>query len=225
VSSSELPGLEPFRYCPLCATELILSQSSSGAYCPVHERSWYRSSSPSVGCALVRDAEAHLGTFSTTPEYLEGASRGIASGTWLHDFGLQTSRGFRALKVWMALKEHGLTKFGRLVDQDLSHARYLSERIEATPGLTLCFPTAINIVCFRYDPGGLSEAALRQLNTEIMVQMQEAGIAALSDTTVQGRHCLRAAINNHRTIPSDLDLLVAEVVRRGRALVAEAIAN
>ena len=178
-----------------------------------------------VGCALVRDAGAHLGTFSTTPEYLESASRGISSGTWLHDLGLQTSRGFRALKVWMALKEHGLAKFGRLIDQDLAHARYLSELITNTSGLTLCFPTAINIVCFRYDPGGLSEEALMQLNTEIMVQMQEAGIAAVSDTTVQGRHCLRAAINNHRTIPSDLDLVVAEVVRRGRALNAEAIAD
>ncbi len=174
-----------------------------------------------VGCALVRDAEAHLGTFSVTPEYLEAAPRGIASGAWLHDFGLQTSRGFRALKVWMALKEHGLEKFGRLIDQDLAHARYLSNRIEATPDLTLCAPTVINIVCFRYDPGGLSEAALKRLNVEIMVQMQESGIAAVSDTTVHGRHCLRAAINNHRTTPSDLDILIDEVARLGKALSAE----
>lgn len=174
-----------------------------------------------VGCALVKDADAHLGTFTVTPEYLEAAPRGIASGAWLHDFGLQTSRGFRALKVWMALKEHGLAKFGRLIDQDLDHARYLSDRIIATPNLELCFPGVINIVCFRYDPGGLSEAALKQLNTEIMVQMQESGIAAVSDTTVRGRHCLRAAINNHRTTPSDLDTLVEEVGRLGDILVAE----
>ena len=175
-----------------------------------------------VGCALVRDAEAHLGTFATTAEYLEGAPRGIASGQWLHDFGLQTSRGFRALKVWMALKEHGLAKFGRLIDQDLAHARYLSKRIMDTPRLTLCFPTAINIVCFRYDPGTLSEAALKRLNTEIMLRMQETGIAAVSDTTVRGRHCLRAAINNHRTTPSDLDMLAEEVTRLGAELVSEA---
>jgi len=136
----------------------------------------------------------------------------------LHDFGLQTSRGFRALKVWMALKEHGLAKFGRLIDQDLDHARYLSDRIIATPNLKLCFPGVINIVCFRYDPGHLSEAALKRLNTEIMVQMQETGIAAVSDTTVRGRHCLRAAINNHRTLPSDLDMLTGEVVRLGGIL-------
>jgi glutamate/tyrosine decarboxylase-like PLP-dependent enzyme len=174
-----------------------------------------------VGCALVRDAEAHFGSFTLTPEYLKNAPRGIASGVWLHDFGLQTSRGFRALKVWMALKEHGVSKYGRLIEQDLAHARYLTERIKAAPDLKLCFPTAINIVCFRYDPGGLPEAALKRLNTEIMVRMQEVGVAAVSDTTVQGRHCLRAAINNHRTTRADLDILIEEVRQQGAALIGE----
>ncbi|MEC5293160.1 pyridoxal-dependent decarboxylase [Aurantimonas sp. C2-6-R+9] len=176
-----------------------------------------------VGCALVRDADAHFGSFTLTPEYLENAPRGIASGAWLNDFGLQTSRGFRALKVWMALEEHGVAKFGRLIDQDLAHAHYLTERITATPDLSICFPTAINIVCFRYDPGGLPEPALKKLNTEIMVRMQEAGVAAVSDTTVQGRHCLRAAINNHRTTRADLNILIDEVGRQGAALIGEAV--
>jgi glutamate/tyrosine decarboxylase-like PLP-dependent enzyme len=172
-----------------------------------------------IGCVLVRDADAHFGSFTLTPEYLENAPRGIASGAWLHDFGLQTSRGFRALKVWMALEEHGVAKFGRLIDQDLSHARYLAERITATPDLSMCFPTTINIVCFRYDPGGMPEQALKRLNTEIMVRMQEAGVAAVSDTTVQGRYCLRAAINNHRTTRADLDILVDEVARQGALMI------
>ncbi|WP_366655606.1 pyridoxal-dependent decarboxylase [Fodinicurvata sp. EGI_FJ10296] len=178
-----------------------------------------------VGCALVRDADAHFGAFTVTPEYLENAPRGIASGAWLHDFGLQTSRGFRALKVWMALEEQGAAKFGRLIDQDLAHARHLSERITATPDLRLCFPTTINIVCFRYDPGGLSEPELKRLNTEIMVRMQEAGVAAVSDTTVQGRHCLRAALNNHRTTRADLDILIDEVARQGAALIGDAVSG
>ena len=50
-------------------------------------------------------------TFAVTPEYLEMTTRGVASANWLHDYGLQTSRGFRALKVWMSLKEHGIEKF------------------------------------------------------------------------------------------------------------------
>jgi aromatic-L-amino-acid decarboxylase len=176
-----------------------------------------------VGCTLVRDAAAHFGSFTLTPEYLKNAPRGIASGAWLHDFGLQTSRGFRALKVWMALEEHGVAKFGRLIDQDLAHARYLAAQVEVRPDLELCFPTSINIICFRYNPGRLAEAALKRLNTEIMVRMQEAGVAAVSDTTIRGRHCLRAAINNHRTTRSDLDILIDEVARHGAALISDVI--
>ncbi|TIV94465.1 MAG: amino acid decarboxylase, partial [Mesorhizobium sp.] len=97
-----------------------------------------------AGCALVRDASAHRNTFAVTPEFLESTPRGLASGAWLHDYGLQTSRGFRALKIWMALKEHGVEKFGRLIDQNIAQARYLAGLIEAEPALELMAPTTIN---------------------------------------------------------------------------------
>jgi aromatic-L-amino-acid/L-tryptophan decarboxylase len=168
-----------------------------------------------VGCVLVRDAAAHKASFAVTPEYLEQAPRGLASGEWLYEYGLQTSRGFRALKVWMALKEHGVDKFGRMIDQNIAQARYLDGLVESEPLLEIVAPTTINIVCFRYRPPGLEEDALKRLNVEIMVRLQEEGIAAVSDTTVHGMHCLRVAIANHRTRRSDLDLLVSEVVRLG----------
>lgn len=174
-----------------------------------------------VGCVLVRDSAKHLRTFTLTPEYLERKERGVASGTWLHDFGLQTSRGFRALKVWMAVQEHGIAKFGRLVDQNIAQARYLTDGIERKPALELVVPTSINIVCFRYNPGGLTDDELSALNTEIMLRLQETGTAALSDTTVHGTHCLRVAICNHRTKRRDLDLLIEEVIRFGEGLLAE----
>jgi glutamate/tyrosine decarboxylase-like PLP-dependent enzyme len=174
-----------------------------------------------VGCAVVKDASAHLHTFTLTPEYLEMTQRGIASAKWLYDYGMQTSRGFRALKVWLSLQEHGVQKFGRLIDQNIAQAGYLSSLIEGHPRLELVTPTKINIVCFRYNPGNLDEESLKQVNTEIMIRLQESGVAAISDTTLRGRHCLRAAINNHRTRQSDLDLLVAEVVRIGATVLAE----
>ncbi|TGS65155.1 amino acid decarboxylase [Mesorhizobium sp. M3A.F.Ca.ET.201.01.1.1] len=169
-----------------------------------------------AGCALVRDASAHRNAFAVTPEYLESTPRGLASGQWLHDFGLQTSRGFRALKIWMALKEHGVEKFGRLIDQNIAQARYLASLIEAEPALELTVPTTINIVCFRHRVEGASEEQLKAFNTELMLRLQEEGIAALSDTTIHGRHCLRVAITNHRTRRDDLDLLVRETLRIGR---------
>ena len=167
---------------------------------------------------LVRDATAHRASFSVTQEYLEQAPRGLASAEWLYEYGLQTSRGFRALKVWMALKEHGVEKFGRLIDQNIAQARRLDALIAAEPLLESIAPTSINIVCFRFRPPGLGEAELKRLNIEIMIRLQEEGIAAVSDTTVRGRHCLRVAINNHRTRSSDLDLLTREIVRLGREI-------
>ena len=156
-----------------------------------------------------------------TPEYLESTPRGLASGDWLHDYGLQTSRGFKALKIWMSLKEHGVEKFGRLIDQNIAQAGYLSALIEAEPLLELVAPTNINIVCYRYRPAGTDGAVRKTLNIEIMLRMQEAGVAAVSDTTVRGEHCLRAAINNHRTRRDDLELLVRETVRLGHEIARE----
>ena len=175
-----------------------------------------------AGCALVRDASQHRNTFAVTPEYLESAPRGLASGEWLFDYGLQTSRGFRALKIWMALREHGVEKFGRLIDQSIAQARYLTGLIEADPALELMAPTTVNIVSFRHRLNGTPEESLKAFNTEIMLRLQEEGIAALSDTTVHGRHCLRVAIANHRTRREDLDLLVREMLRLGREIEAAA---
>jgi aromatic-L-amino-acid/L-tryptophan decarboxylase len=178
-----------------------------------------------AGCALVRDAAAHHHAFAVTPEYLEPTARGLASGVWLHEYGLQTSRAYRALKIWMSLKEHGIEKFGRLIDQNIAQARYLSELIKVEPLLELVAPTNINIVCFRYRPADVDRATLKLINGEVMVRLQEQGIAAISDTTVHGEHCLRAAINNHRTRRSDLELLVRETVRLGDDIVREGEAS
>jgi len=117
----------------------------------------------------------------------------------------------------MSLKEHGIEKFGRLIDQNVAQARYLTDLINAEPLLELVAPTSINIVCFRFRLPEADRAILKRINSEIMVKLQEEGIAAISDTTVHGEYCLRAAINNHRTRRSDLELLVQEIIRLGRA--------
>lgn len=168
-----------------------------------------------VGCALFRDRAKHRATFAVSPEYLQATERGIASAEFLFEYGLQTSRGFGALKVWMAMMEHGAAKFGRLIDQNIAQAARLADLVRSHPPLQLVAEPEINIVCFRYAPAGFNEEETKRLNVEIMLRLQEAGTAALSDTTLRGRHCLRAAICNHRTLDSDIDLLVAEILRIG----------
>ena len=171
-----------------------------------------------AGCALVRDAKLHRDTFAIHGEYLEEKPRGVASGEFLADYSFELSRGFKALKIWMSLKEQGVEKFGRLIDQNIAQGAYLTQLIEAQPKLELMAPTSINIVCFRYRGADANEAAVKAMNTEIMLRIQEAGTAVATDTTVHGRYCLRIAINNHRTTRADLDLFIAEVLRLGAEL-------
>jgi aromatic-L-amino-acid decarboxylase len=175
-----------------------------------------------VGCVLVRDAVAQRRTFSLTPSYLahgEG-ERGLTGVDvpWLSDYGFELSRGFHALKVWMALKEHGADKFGRLIQQNIDQARYLASLVEATPELELALPVALNIVCLRYVRPGLDDAALDDLNKRIELELQERGIAVPSVSTIGGRKYLHVAVANHRSRREDFDLLVREVVRLGGEL-------
>ena len=117
----------------------------------------------------------------------------------------------------MAIMEQGLDKFGRLIDQNIAQARCLAELVRAHPPLELLSEPELNIVCFRYAPQHLGEADIAKLNIEIMISLQESGLASMSDTTIDGKHCLRAAICNHRTEFADLAMVVTEVVRLGDA--------
>jgi glutamate/tyrosine decarboxylase-like PLP-dependent enzyme len=175
-----------------------------------------------AGCVLVRHDEAHRKAFSLTPEYLEHDTRGLAAGRlWFSDYGLQLSRQFRALKVWMSIKEHGLDRLGRMMARNVEQAHYLGQLIEKEQNLELCAPIGLNIVCFRFNPGKLDDEALNALNKEILIQLQEQGICAPSYTTLAGRYCLRAAIANYRSAQDDFDVFVREAVRIGQKLTAQ----
>lgn len=164
-----------------------------------------------AGAVLIKDPDAHFATFEMHGPYLQMQERGMIAGKFLADYGLELSRGFRALKIWLAFKEHGAAKFGRLIAQDIGHARYMAGRVEAHPDLELVAPVDLNIVCFRHRAA--DEAAAKALNTEIMLRLQERGLAVPSDTTVQGRYGLRCAFNNHRTRREDIDGFLADVLR------------
>ena len=175
-----------------------------------------------AGCVLVRHDEAHRKTFSLTPEYLERDTRGLAAGhLWFSDYGLQLSRQFRALKVWMSIKEHGLDQFGRMMARNVEQAHYLGQLIEKEQNMELLAPIGLDIVCFRFNPGRLDDETLNALNKEILIQLQEQGICAPSYTTLHGLYCLRAAIANHRSVQNDFDVLVEEVLRIGQKLATQ----
>jgi len=174
-----------------------------------------------AGCVVVRNAPAHRDSFTLVPEYLQrdADGGGMASGShWFSDYGLQLTRQFRALKVWMSIKEHGLARFGRMIARNVEQAHYLGALVDANPDLELTGPIGLDIVCFRYNAGRLDNEALNTLNRNLLVQLQESGVAAPSYTTLKGKYCLRVAISNHRSRFEDFDLMVKEVVRIGRSL-------
>ncbi|MEM9290314.1 MAG: pyridoxal-dependent decarboxylase [Acidobacteriota bacterium] len=172
-----------------------------------------------LGCVLVRDGDAHSATFRTRAKYLEPPGRGIQpDDLGLADLSIQLSRGFRALKVWMALETHGTLKIGRRVEANVAQAQHLASRVRQEQHLELLGPAPLNIVCFRYRPPGSSEEELRELNREILLRIQEDGVAIPSSTERGGRFALRVAITNHRTQLEDIDVFLDAVLELGQEL-------
>ena len=173
-----------------------------------------------VGCVVVRDESRLRASFSPPASYLAKLDRGIAGGGVSYGgLGADLSRRFRALKVWMSLKEHGADRYGEQIEQNIDQARYLAALIEREPELELAAPVPLNVVCFRYvGRNGAAVADSDATNREILMRLQERGIAAPSSTVLEGRFAIRAAITNHRSTRADFDALVSAVVSIGREL-------
>ena len=168
---------------------------------------------------LVRDAELHRAAFALSPSYLAGSTRGvIAGGLPFADRGMDLTRGFKALKVWLSFKAQGVNLFTSVIEQNVRDIANLAARVEAHPELELLAPAELNILCFRYRPEGLDEPALNALNQELLLRIQEQGIAVPSSTVLHGRFAIRMANVNHRSVPADFDAVFDAVLRIGREL-------
>ena len=173
-------------------------------------------------CVLVRDPEVHKATFAAPASYLAAASRGvIAGGLPFADRGIDLTRGFKALKAWMSLKADGVDKLVRMVEQNVAQTQHLARRVEAEPNLQLLAPVPLNIACLRYAPAGVPDDVLDALNTEILLRIQESGIAVPSSTVINGCFAIRFANVNHRAKMSDVDLVIDAILRIGREILAE----
>ena len=166
-----------------------------------------------AGFVLIRDGGLQLDAFASPARYLEREARGLAAGSpWPCDLGPDLSRGFRALKTWFTIKAYGTEGMGRAISHTCALARHMRSRIEASPVLELLAPVSLNIVCFRYRADEPD-----RLNKEIVIALQESGIAAPSTTMINGRVAIRAALVNHRSDTDDVDCLIDEVQAIGRA--------
>ncbi len=165
-----------------------------------------------AGCVLIRDPDLHLQTFAQSLAYLAPGERGLAGNApWPCDLGPDLSRGFRALKIFMTLQTYGIDGLAGIVDRCCEVARHLADRVEREPMLELLAPVALNVVCFRVRDRD------DRLQSDIVADLQETGIAAPSTTTINGIRAIRAAIVNHRTNEGDVDALIEAVLDRSSA--------
>ena len=176
-----------------------------------------------AGCVLVRDREKLRAAFTYRPPYFrfeEGADAPIQ----YVDFGPQNSRGFRALKVWLALRQAGREGYARAIAQDIELARELHRLAEADPELE-AWTTKLSITTFRYVPRGVEagtpagEELVNRVNEELLGRLQSGGEVFLSNAVVRGAYLLRACVVNFRTGLRDVQA-VPEIVKRVGAEVA-----
>jgi aromatic-L-amino-acid/L-tryptophan decarboxylase len=170
-----------------------------------------------AGCALVRDPQALLDAFSYHPPYYafhEGEDAPIS----YFDYGPQNSRGFRALKVWLGLRQVGREGYVRMISDDISLARELHRLASEDPELE-AWTTSLSITTFRYVPPDVepgtpeTEEYLNALNQELRDRLERGGETYVSNAVVDGTYLLRACIVNFRTTAEDMAAL-PEIVKR-----------
>ncbi|PCJ05943.1 MAG: amino acid decarboxylase [Rhodobacteraceae bacterium] len=165
------------------------------------------------GLVLIADEVAHRAAFAARPSYLEAAERGLAGGDpWFCDYGIDLSRGNRALKIWTALEMYGEAALGAAITDNCRLAGVMAQAVEARPDMRLAAPVVSN-VCVFTARDDLAPEAQSVLNSEIAQSLQESGEAVFSTTRVRGVVMLRAAITNHRSRASDIQAGIAAVAR------------
>lgn len=179
-----------------------------------------------AGCTLVRYPQHMINAFSFHPEYYAFDDESEEPGINYYEFGLQNSRGFRALKVWLALRLVGREGYRRMIGDDIALARALFDAAQAHPDLE-AFTCNLSIATFRYAPPALrnggEEAAsyLNTLNERLLMRLMKGGEAFVSNAVIDGKYALRACIVNFNTTLADAEAVPDIAARLGRELDAE----
>jgi glutamate/tyrosine decarboxylase-like PLP-dependent enzyme len=176
-----------------------------------------------AGCTLVRDQQALAAAFAYHPAYYH--FDGEAAVPNYYELGPQNSRGFRALKVWLGLRQVGRAGYARMIGDDIRLGRELFELLSAHAELE-AVTQGLSITTFRYVPPGVERhdtanaEMLNAINTTVLDRLQRSGRAMVSNAVVDGRFLLRACIVNFRTSREDLEALRDLTVEIGRGVVA-----
>ena len=180
-----------------------------------------------AACALVREPEALRAPFSHKPSYYHFHGLDEDPPINFYEWGPQNTRGFRALKVWLAFQQVGRAGYEALIGDDIALARRLYDRAQAHPELE-AITNGLSITTFRYVPSSLPAtltdeqrtAYLNELNASLLTRLIEGGAVYMSNAVIDGTFALRACIVNFRTTAADIDAVPDIVVREGRLVAA-----
>ena len=162
---------------------------------------------------LFRDTRAAQHAFSHTGDFTRSLLEDPVERFAFFEESLELSRRFRALKVWLSLRYHGVRAFRESIRTDLTLARRLASAVDARPELERLAPVELSAVCFRHrGDGRRSDDELDQWNKELLLRVVRRGRVFLSNATLRGRFALRACLVNHRSTEADVDAVVSEVL-------------
>jgi aromatic-L-amino-acid decarboxylase len=148
------------------------------------------------GGVLIRDGARLARTFAIHPDYLDSTGTHQAGEVNLGDWGLQLSRGFRALKVWMSVQAFGLDAFRAAIDRDMQLAAHAEHLVRDQAELALMAPATLGIVCFRREWPGCDEAETERRGIALAGALEHSGDAFVSTTRLAGRHAIRLCVLN-----------------------------
>jgi glutamate/tyrosine decarboxylase-like PLP-dependent enzyme len=165
-----------------------------------------------LDCSVLfyRDAEIARRTFAFSAEYVKTVSDDPVEGFAFFEQTIELSRRFRALKLWLSLRYHGLGAFRAAIAENLAQARLLADLVDAEPSLELLAPVELSAVCFRWTEAEID--TLNDRNEAILDDVNQTGHVWLSNASVRGSVGLRVCITNHRTTEQDVHRIVEEVL-------------
>ncbi|HEX7846126.1 MAG TPA: aminotransferase class V-fold PLP-dependent enzyme, partial [Chitinophagaceae bacterium] len=179
-----------------------------------------------AGCTLVKDPQHLVDTYSSHPVYFNFDGSAEEPPLNYYEYGFQNSRGFRALKVWMAMQQVGRKGYIEMINEDIELSKLFYSEAQKHPELE-AISQNLSIATFRYLPiehtknKALNEEYIKDLNEKLLNKLQEGGKLFLSNGVVSGKYCLRACIVNFRTTKKDIQEAIEIIVSEGRIIAGE----
>lgn len=156
-----------------------------------------------MGCLLVKDKTLLKDLFHVIPEYLKDVELGEEEVNF-GNYGIQLSRGFRALKLWLSLKTFGLENFRKAISKGIGLAKLAEQEVQKYESCEIVTSAQIGIINFRFKLQNFSEQELNELNQSVIMKIVEDGYAMISSTSLHGKTVIRLCIINPRTTEEDI---------------------